>query len=198
MNYSHEEMYLIEKDPKLKNIILENQHIKFKKGTKNYYHSMINLVISQFISTSAALSISNNLLKHFEDQYFKDAHFSDLSLVDIQKLGFSMNKAKSIKAITEEFLTESFLHNMTSLSENDFDLYLLSIYGVGPWTLNMFKLFTLGEKDIFSSKDAALRKAMNINDMVPLTAKHGEYEDYSMLWKPYRSIACLHLWKSLD
>ena len=198
MNYSHEEMYLIEKDPKLKNIILENQHIKFKKATKNYYHSMINLVISQFISTSAALSISNNLLKHFEDQYFKDTHFSDLSLVDIQKLGFSMNKAKSIKAITEEFLTKSFLHNMTSLSENDFDLYLLSIYGVGPWTLNMFKLFTLGEKDIFSSKDAALRKAMNINDMVPLTAKHGEYEDYSMLWKPYRSIACLHLWKSLD
>ena len=51
MNYSHEEMYLIEKDPKLKNIILENQHIKFKKATKNYYHSMINLVISQFIST---------------------------------------------------------------------------------------------------------------------------------------------------
>ena len=198
MNYSHEEMYLIEKDPKLKNIILENQHIKFKKATKNYYHSMINLVISQFISTSAALSISNNLLKHFDDQYFKDAHFRALSLVDIQKLGFSMNKAKSIKAITQEFLAKSFLHNMTSLSENDFDLYLLSIYGVGPWTLNMFKLFTLGEQDIFSSKDAALRKAMNINDMVPLTAKHGEYEDYSKLWKPYRSIACLHLWKSLD
>lgn len=198
MNYSLEEIYLMEKDPKLKNLILENQHIKFKKGTKNYYHSMINLVISQFISTSAALSISNNLLKHFQDQYFKDKHFSDLSLVDIKKLGFSMNKAKSIKAITEEFLNKRFIHNMTSLSENDFELYLLSIYGVGPWTLNMFKLFTLGEKDIFSSKDAALRKAMNINDMVPLTAKHGEYEDYSMLWKPYRSIACLHLWKSLD
>ena len=198
MNYSLEEIYLMEKDPKLKNLILENQHIKFKKGTKNYYHSMINLVISQFISTSAALSISTNLLKHFEDKYFKDDHFSDLSLVDIQKLGFSINKAKSIKAITEEFLNKRFIHNMTSLSENDFELYLLSIYGVGPWTLNMFKLFTLGEKDIFSSKDAALRKAMNINDMVPLTAKHGEYEDYSMLWKPYRSIACLHLWKSLD
>ena len=198
MNYSHEEKYLMEKDSKLKSLILENQHIKVKKATKNYYHSMINLVISQFISTAAAFSISNNLLKHFEAQYFEINHFSGLSLVDIQTLGFSMNKAKSIKAITEEFLTKSFLHNMTSLSENDFDLYLLSIYGVGPWTLNMFKLFTLGEKDIFSSKDAALRKAMNINDMVPLTAKHGEYEDYSMLWKPHRSIACLHLWKSLD
>ena len=198
MNYSHEEKYLMEKDPKLRNLIFENQHIKVKKTTKNYYHSMINLVISQFISTSAALSISNNLLKHFEDQYFKDKYFSDLSLVDIQKLGFSKNKAKSIKAITEEFLTKSFLNNMTSLSKDDFDLYLLSIYGVGPWTLNMFKLFTLGEKDIFSSKDAALRKAMQIYDMVPLSAKHDEYEVYSILWKPYRSIACLHLWKSLD
>ena len=142
MNYSLEEIYLMEKDPKLKNLILENQHIKVKKATKNYYHSMINLVISQFISTAAAFSISNNLLKHFEAQYFEINHFSGLSFVDIQTLGFSMNKAKSIKAITEEFLNKRFIHNMTSLSENDFELYLLSIYGVGPWTLNMFKLFT--------------------------------------------------------
>ena len=198
MNYSHEEKYLMEKDSKLKSLILENQHIKVKKATNNYYHSMINLVISQFISTSAALSISNNLLKHFEAQYFKINHFSGLSLVDIQTLGFSRNKAKSIKAITDQFLTKKFTNNITLLSENDFDQYLLSIYGVGPWTLNMFKLFTLGEKDIFSSKDAALRKAMQVNDMVPLSAKHVDYEVYSFLWKPYRSIACLHLWKSLD
>ena len=198
MNYSHEEKYLMEKDSKLKSLILENQHIKVKKATNNYYHSMINLVISQFISTSAALSISNNLLKHFEAQYFKINHFSGLSLVDIQTLGFSRNKAKSIKAITDQFLNKKFTNNITLLSENDFDQYLLSIYGVGPWTLNMFKLFTLGEKDIFSSKDAALRKAMQVNDMVPLSAKHVDYEVYSFLWKPYRSIACLHLWKSLD
>ena len=198
MNYSHEEKYLMEKDSKLKSLILENQHIKVKKATNDYYHSMINLVISQFISTSAALSISNNLLKHFEAQYFKINHFSGLSLVDIQTLGFSRNKAKSIKAITDQFLTKKFTNNITLLSENDFDQYLLSIYGVGPWTLNMFKLFTLGEKDIFSSKDAALRKAMQVNDMVPLSAKHVDYEVYSFLWKPYRSIACLHLWKSLD
>ena len=198
MNYSHEEKYLMEKDPKLKILILENQHIKVKKATKNYYHSMINLVISQFISTSAALSISNNLLKQFKAQYFEVSHFSGLSLVDIQALGFSRNKAKSIEAITDQFLTNNFLNNITLLSEDDFDLYLLSIYGVGPWTLNMFKLFTLGKKDIFSSNDAALRKAMQVNDMVTLSAKHDEYEVYSFLWKPYRSIACLHLWKSLD
>lgn len=198
MNYSHEEKYLMEKDSKLKSLILENQHIKVKKATKNYYHSMINLVISQFISTAAAFSISNNLLKHFEAQYFEINHFSGLSLDDIQTLGFSMNKAKSIKAITDQFLTKNFSNNIILLSEDDFDQYLLSIYGVGPWTLNMFKLFTLGEKDIFSSKDAALRKAMQVNDMVPLSAKHDDYEVYSFLWKPYRSIACLHLWKSLD
>ena len=31
MNYSHEEKYLMEKDPKLKILILENQHIKVKR-----------------------------------------------------------------------------------------------------------------------------------------------------------------------
>ena len=38
---------------------------------------------------------------------------------------------------------------------------LLSIFGIGPWSVNMFQIFCLGNLDIFSSKDAGLRLAMN-------------------------------------
>ena len=62
----------------------------------------------------------------------------------------------------------------------------------------MFKMFSLGYTDVFSSKDAALRKGMNNANMVLNNAKHEEYESYSEKWKPYRSLASIHIWKSLD
>lgn len=198
MNYSKEEMYLMEKDTLLKTIILKNEHLKLRKPTRMYYDSMINLVISQFISTSAALSISNKLLSSFDSELFTEDNFKNLKLIDIQQLGLSKNKSKSILEITHHFINLDFIKKLNTLSEKEFDEYFLSIYGVGPWSLNMFKLFSLGKKDIFSSHDAALRKAMVINNMVNQHAKSDDYDSYSTLWKPFRSIACLHLWKSLD
>ena len=62
----------------------------------------------------------------------------------------------------------------------------------------MFKLFSLGDEDIFSSKDAALRRAMEESGMVALGSDHKDYDLYAKKWKPFRSIASLHLWRSLD
>jgi DNA-3-methyladenine glycosylase II len=62
----------------------------------------------------------------------------------------------------------------------------------------MFKLFSLGDEDIFSSKDAALRRAMEISGMVTLGSDYKQYDLYANRWKPFRSIASLHLWRSLD
>ena len=43
----------------------------------------------------------------------------------------------------------------------------------------MFKLFSLGDEDIFSSKDAALRRAMEESGMVTLGSDHKEYDLYA-------------------
>ena len=61
----------------------------------------------------------------------------------------------------------------------------------------MFKLFRLGYEDIFSSKDAALRKAMELAGMIKPNSPHDKYEKYSEKWKPYRSTASIHLWASM-
>ena len=52
-------------------------------------------------------------------------------------------------------------------------------------------------QDIFSSKDAALRKAMELAGMIKANSPHDEYEKYSEKWKPYRSTASIHLWASM-
>ena len=198
MKFSKQEQALMKKDNYLKKLIISNKHINVIEPTENYYDSLINLVISQFISRSAAISISNKLLLIFDDTVFKEEFFKNLTYQQIHMLGLTKNKAKCIKCITYHVIKNDLSEKITSLSVHEFNRYFLSIYGLGPWTLNMFKLFSLGDEDIFSSKDAALRRAMEESGMVTLGSDHKDYDLYAKKWKPFRSIASLHLWRSLD
>ena len=61
MRFSKEEEYLRQKDKKLKKIIDMNGHIVFKPETKNQFDSLVQITISQFISTKAAKSIHQKI-----------------------------------------------------------------------------------------------------------------------------------------
>jgi len=198
MKYSDEEIYLMKKDKFLKSVIQKNNSITIKPSKTSYFHSMINIVISQFISTTAAAAISKKILIHFKTNTFTPSQFINLSIKEIKSLGLSTNKSKSIKEISRIFHESNLSYKLNSFSEADLDEVLLSIYGVGPWSLQMFKLFKLGYTDIFSSKDAALRKAMEMAGMVKPNSPEVDYDKYSKKWVPYRSIASMHLWASLN
>ena len=198
MKYSDEEIYLMKKDKFLKSVIQKNNSITIKPSKTSYFHSMINIVISQFISTTAAAAISKKILIHFKTNTFTPSQFINLSTKEIKSLGLSTNKSKSIKEISRIFHESNLSYKLNSFSEADLDEVLLSIYGVGPWSLQMFKLFKLGYTDIFSSKDAALRKAMEMAGMVKPNSPEVDYDKYSKKWVPYRSIASIHLWASLN
>ena len=62
----------------------------------------------------------------------------------------------------------------------------------------MFEIFCLGELDIFSSKDAGLRLAMNRGGFLEANSHWENYDLYAEKWSPYKTIACLHLWKTVD
>jgi len=188
----------MKKDKFLKSVIQKNNSITFKPSKTPYFNSMINIVISQFISTTAAAAISKKILIHFEANTFTPSQFINLSIKEIKSLGLSTNKSKSIKEISTTFQELNLAYKLNSFSEADLDKVLLSIYGVGPWSLQMFKLFRLGYTDIFSSKDSALRKSMEIAGMVKPNSSEAVYDKYSEKWAPYRSIASIHLWASLN
>ena len=74
---------------------------------------------------------------------------------------------------------------------------LTRVKGVGPWTAEMFLMFTMGREDIFSHGDLGLRKAIIKNYSLKSPSKE-KIERISAKWSPYRTYACRTLWKSLD
>ena len=197
MRFSKEEEYLRQQDKKLKKIIDMNGHIVFKPETKNQFDSLVGIVIAQFISTKAANSISHKIRENFRSEFLNPEHFKQLSINEIKKLGLSTNKAKTIKELSNLYLNK-YLKDLTKLDENKLNDKLLSVFGIGPWSVNMFEIFCIGKLDIFSSKDAGLRLAMNNFDMIKPGSNWEAYDKYSERWSPFKTVASIHLWKTVD
>tara|TARA_B000000532_G_C18846363_1_gene397439 strand:+ start:685 stop:1278 length:594 start_codon:yes stop_codon:yes gene_type:complete len=197
MKLSQIEIYLGKKDPKLKKIIKENGHIVFKPNNKHQFDSLVEIVIAQFISTSAANSIFQKIKDNFSSEYLNEKHFQNLNINEIKNLGLSTNKAKTIKELSNLHLNKN-IEDLSNLNNKELNQALLSVFGVGPWSVNMFEIFCMGNLDIFSSKDAGLRRAMNLKRMVQKDSSFSTYDQYAKKWKPYRTIASLHLWKIVD
>ena len=197
MKFSKEEEYLRKKDKKLKKIIDENGHITFRPVKKNQFDTLVGIVISQFISTKAANSIFKSIRENFNSEYLNEKHFQNLKINEIKKLGLSTNKAKTIKEISNLYLNKK-IKDLSYLSNKELNQTLLSVFGIGPWSVNMFEIFSIGKLDIFSSKDAGLRFAMNNSGMIEPESDWDKYDTYAKKWAPYRTIASLHLWKTVD
>ena len=197
MRFSKKEEYLRQKDKKLKKIIDENGHIVFKPVKENQFDTLVGIVVSQFISTKAANSIFKKIRQNFNSEFLSEKHFENMTIKQIKKLGLSTNKAKTVKEISDLYLNQN-LKDLSVLTDEELNKILLSIFGIGPWSLNMFEIFCIGKLDVFTSKDAGLRLAMNKNGFIKPDSEWSLYDAYAEKWSPYKTIASLHLWKLVD
>ena len=197
-NFSKAEKSLIESDPKLGKVIENNGHLKFPIKKIDPFNELVNIVISQFISTKAAKGIKEKMLKQLNEESFKILSFKNLTISQIKNLGLSKNKAKSIKSLVLFFGQNRNSKNLYRLSEEERYDNLIKIFGIGKWSIEMFEMFYIRNKNLFSSGDAAIRVAMEELEMVKKTNDFENYDTYAKRWDPYKTIACLHLWHFIE
>ena len=197
-NFSKAEKILIESDPKLGKVIENNGHLKFSIKKIDPFNELVNIVISQFISTKAARGIKEKMLKKLNEESFKILSFKNLTVSQIKSLGLSKNKAKSIKSLVLFFSQNPNSKNLYRLSKEERYDNLIKIFGIGKWSIEMFEMFCVRNKNIFSSGDAAIRVAMEELEMVKKTEDFEKYDKYAKRWDPYKTIACLHLWHFIE
>ena len=197
-NFSKAEKSLIKSDPKLGRVIENNGHLKFSIKKVDPFNELVNIVISQFISTKAAKGIKEKMLNQLNEESFKILSFKNLTVSQIKSLGLSKNKAKSIKSLVLFFSQNPNSKNLYRMSVEERYDNLIKIFGIGKWSIEMFEMFCVRNKNIFSSGDAAIRVAMEELKMVKKTSDFEKYDKYAKKWDPYKTIACLHLWHFIE
>jgi len=118
---------------------------------------------------------------------------------DLRAAGLSFSKISYLKNVATAWQSgEIEPHLLHTLSDEEVINKLVTIKGVGRWTAEMFLIFTLARKDIFSAGDYGLRRAILLAYDLPTETKPQALSELATHWSPHRSLASRLLWKSLD
>ena len=189
-------IHLSNKDKVLKKIIdqFSNQSLQLND---NSFHALINSIIGQQISVSAANSIKKKLFvlkKNITPRTIKNIKKNDL-----RKCGLSKQKILYINNIADFFLlNKEFINKLDKVNDLEIREKLIEIKGIGNWTIDMFLIFTLGSSNIFPSGDLGFVKAISKHYKKDLPISEKFLSKLFKRWSPYSSIATWYLWRSLD
>ena len=189
-------IYLSNKDKVLKKLI-QTYRNEYLNLNSNYFHSLINSIIGQQISVSAADSMKTKFFKLKRN--ITPQSVSKLSTTDLRKCGLSRQKILYIRNISKFFLqNKNFTKNINKYSEEEIYNNLIEIKGVGNWTIHMFLMFSYGSSNIFPTGDLGFLKAISKLYKIQLPISERKLQLLYKKWSPYRSQATWYLWRSLD
>ena len=159
----------------------------------NYSRALALLIIEQQVSFKAAITIKERFLKMINN--LDNLEVLQIHSDDIQSIGISHRKVEYIKNVYEYFQKSNF--NFQESSEDDVIKELTKIRGIGLWSAQMFLIFVLYRINIFSKGDLALMNSLKINYQIDI--KNTDHVDKLIdKWSPYKTVASLILWKSIE
>ena len=189
-------IYLSNKDKVLKKLI-QTYRNEYLNLNSNYFHSLINSIIGQQISVSAADSMKTKFFKLKRN--ITPQTVSKLRTTDLRKCGLSRQKILYIRNISKFFLQKNkFIKNINKSSEEEIYNNLIEIKGVGNWTIHMILMFSYGSSNIFPTGDLGFLKAISKLYKVQLPISERKLKLLYKKWSPYSSQATWYLWRSLD
>ena len=189
-------IHLSNKDKVLKKLI-QTYRNEYLNLNSNYFHSLINSIIGQQISVSAADSMKTKFFKLKRN--ITPQTVSKLRTTDLRKCGLSRQKILYIRNISKFFLqNKNFIKNINKSSEEEIYNHLIEIKGVGNWTIHMFLMFSYGSSNIFPTGDLGFLKAISKLYKVQLPISERKLKLLYKKWSPYSSQATWYLWRSLD
>ncbi len=189
-------LYLSKKDKVLKSII-DNYPNDYLSININYFHCLLNSIIGQQISVSAASAIKKRFF--LLNNNINPTNILEIKNHSFKKVGLSKQKILYIKNIAIFFIeNKNFIKNINKYNEKKIKEKLISIKGVGEWTVNMFFIFALGKSNILPKKDLGLLKAISLTYKIKLPIKDNDLEKLFKKWTPYNTMATWYLWRSLD
>jgi len=162
----------------------------------DHFDLLVRAIVSQQISTKAAAAISGRLLAKVKR--FQPKRILAASDDDLREAGLSRSKQLSLRDLAEHCLSGAVpLKKLASMENEEVVESLVQVRGIGPWTAEMFLIFSLGRPDVLPVGDYGLRAGVQRHYELPELPKKDRLHEIGEFWKPYRSIATWYIWRSL-
>jgi len=163
------------------------------------YGALVRSILGQQLSTKAARAIYERLTALFGGRTPSPQELLSADPETVRAVGLSRPKVGYLRDLATRVLDgELELDRLSELSDEEVSAQLIAVKGLGQWTADMFLLFHLGRPDVLPVGDLGVRRAAERAYGLPGLPSPDELTALAEPWRPYRSLASLYLWRSLD
>lgn len=191
----------LKKDARLKPLIVRYPKPEFNRGQKglNPFHALIRAIIFQQLSGKAARTILNRFLTIYDNKFPTPVALKSTTLSALRTAGISGQKAGYLNDLAQKFIDGTIQSKkLSTMSDEDIRAHVIAVKGVGPWTADMFLMFTLGRPDVLPTGDLGIQKGMQKLFKLRSLPTPEKMQKLAEAWRPYRTVACWYLWRLAD
>ncbi|HMF13316.1 MAG TPA: hypothetical protein VKE94_13455 [Gemmataceae bacterium] len=190
------QLHLAASDPVLERLVADIGPCTLR-FEPNRFASLARSIISQQISTKAALAIRTRLEATLDGRGITPAALLALSDAALRSAGLSASKQKSLRDLARHVHARMVpLDAIHELDDDEVIAALLPIRGIGRWTAQMFLIFSLGRPDVLPVDDLGLRAAVQVQYGLSELPDKARLVELAEPWRPYRSVATWYFWRS--
>ena len=165
----------------------------------DHYGALVRTIAGQQLSVLAARSIYGRLTARFGGRPPTPA---EILAEDPEELraaaGLSRAKVGYLRSLAEHVVSgELELERLDELEDEQVIAELVAVKGLGLWSAQMFLMFHLERPDVLPTGDLGIRRAMQLAYELPELPEPAAMERIAEPWRPYRTLACRYLWRSL-
>ena len=187
-------------DPVMRRLRRRYPDISFRRPG-GAFSTLARAITGQQISVKAAQTVWNRVLAQTGGRAGGIAAPAVLALAPglLRGCGLSQRKADYIRDLATHFVDGHLRPRMwRALDDEAIIAELVAVKGIGRWTAEMFLMFNLQRPDVLPVDDIGLQNAIaiqyNDGERLPVT----QIRKIAEAWMPWRSVATMYLWRSLD
>ncbi|HUD19522.1 MAG TPA: DNA-3-methyladenine glycosylase [Patescibacteria group bacterium] len=179
--------------------LMKNEKDLGPRKNSDYFVDLCEAIINQQLSDKAAATIFGRFVLLFPKKTLLPEVLLQIPEEKIRGVGTSWSKVHFLQSLAKSVVANEIrLDSLKSLSDEEVIRELTKLKGIGPWTAEMFLMFSLGRPDVFSFGDVGLRRAIQKLYQLKKEPSDRQMKQLSKKWSPYRTYAARILWRSLD
>lgn len=200
-NYQQAEQHLSKVDATLAALIRQVGPCQLKPKRRSPYEALVQAVVYQQLNGTAAATILGRVKSVFPGKRFPTPE-DLLGTPDevLRGAGLSRAKTAALKDIATKTISGVVptTRRASRMTDPEIVEHLISVRGVGPWTVEMFLIFTLGRPDVLPVTDYGVRKGFAETYGWKELPSPKELLEFGERWRPHRSLAAWYLWRALE
>jgi len=117
----------------------------------------------------------------------------------LRKAGLSNAKVAAVRDLAQKTIdgVVPTLAQAEKMSDEELVDRLISVRGIGAWTVEMFLIFRLGRPDVLPIHDYGVQKGWAITYRKKKIPKPKELLKFGERWRPYRTVASWYMWRAV-